>query len=145
MAFAEVMPYVVVGGLVVGVLVYVLPPYLDRLRRARSPHLYRRIAAQVVEVEFVDRERRNKHETFYRVILRFKSESGEAVVVDGVYDLTEEQKNVLLPERWVMIEYLKTDPEKFRIDYAVGRQGETAAAPPSAEVEEPPSLYGPKR
>lgn len=145
--FWDVGIYVLIGFVLLSIASAGLRKFMDGYRRGRDPQRYRRIAAQVVDVQYVDSTRDNEPATQYRALLRFTQEDGELVVVDQVLDLSDRQKDLLLPDRWLMIEYLKTDPQQFRIDFAAGWQGEgeAAAAPASATVAETPSLYGPRR
>ena len=139
--------YVLIGFVLLSIASGWLRMFMDGYRRGRDPQRYRRIAAQVVDVQYVDSIKDDEPATQYRVLLRFTQEDGELVVVDTVCDLGDREKDLLLPDRWLMIEYLKEDPQQFRIDFAAGWQGEgaAAAAPASATVAETPSLYGPPR
>lgn len=114
----------------------------------RRGHYGARAAARIVDVTVFDVEDDNNHYTRYRVLVQFTPEHGETVVADAVLKPSAAQKDMLLPDHVVMIEYDTKDPQNFRVDFAAGLQPADAVAPAAARAPvapAEPSLYGPRR
>lgn len=99
-----------------------------RILRWRSPQRYRRAPAQVIDVQMVDEaDRNNRHTLYYRVLLKFAPMDGELVVVDKQFEPTQAQKDMMLPDQWLMIDYDTTNPEDFEILFSAGAVGPDGA------------------
>lgn len=82
--------------------------------RAATPFLVR-TEARVADVSTSDVGSGRSTETVHRVVLLFTLPSGEQHAVDRTGPLSEWQKDALLPDRMVPIEYDSRDPDKFKI------------------------------
>ena len=146
---SEVLFVVFIIALALGGVSWVLKLFVDFMSGLRRGRYGSRAAARIVDVTVFDTMSDNTHYTRYRVLLQFTPEHGEQVVVDAVLEPSRAQKDMLLPDHVVMIEYDSRDPQNFRIDFAAGLQpadaagSQAAAQRPAARAE--PSLYGPRR
>lgn len=131
----------------VGLLVVVpmVRPGLAWWHRRRNPRSYRRAAAQVVDVTMHDAGSGESTVTQYRVVLRFTPEHGEVTVVDMSLVPTPEQKDLLLPDHWVMIEYRVDDPQTFTVDFDEGEVDGPEGARVEADTPTAKVVYGPPR
>jgi hypothetical protein len=132
----------IVGLLVLGPMAR---PLLAWWHRRRNPRSYRRVAAQVVDVTVKDVRSGDSTTTAYRVVLRFTPEHGEMTVVDMTLRPTPEQKDLLLPDHWVMIEYRVDDPQTFNVDYVEGEVNGPEGARVEADTPTAKVVYGPPR
>ncbi len=140
----------VLGAVVIGYHAFqYFGGFMNGVRRglygARAP-------ARIVDVAVFDTMHNNDHDTHYRVVVQFTPEHGELVIADLTLDPTAAQKDMLLPDNVLMIEYNALDPQNFRFDFAAGVQPadaltrQAAAAPPPTPVKAPErSLYGRQR
>lgn len=86
--------------------------------RAAAPFLVR-TEARVTDVSTTDVGSGRNTRTQHRVVLLFTLPSGEQHAVDSIGPLREWQKNALLPDHMVPIEYDSRDPDRFRIRYDI--------------------------
>lgn len=103
--------------ILVAVLSAVIAAFLRSRRwRAATPYLVR-TDARVADVSTSDVGSGRNTETVHRVVFVFTLPSGEQHAVDLTEPLSDWQKDLLLPDRMVPIEYDSRDPDRFRVRF----------------------------
>lgn len=129
----------------------------ELIRRGRGLSAQRRAvwvrtSARVADVSTFDTERADgDHDrTLHRYVVVFELASGERHAADRTGHLSQDQKDILLPDRVVPIEYDARDPDRFRVLWDELREGEAQAVPeaaarPADAAERAAPVYGPRR
>lgn len=111
------------------------------LRRGRRGVGWVTTHAKVADVSTLDVGEGNEAQTMYRFVLLFTQENGEAVAVDRTCRLSSREKDALVPDAVVTIQYDPRDPERFEIT-ALPQPGVTQQALSDGRPPAPPPIYG---